>query len=285
MRILVTGARGMLGRDLQEEARARGYEVVAAGREDLDITDLGAVRRAVADVRPACVVNCAAYTDVDGAEAERDKALAVNALGVRNLASVCRERDVELVHFSTDYVFDGRKETPYLIFDAPSPLSTYGQSKLYGEEYLKLIAPRYYLIRTSWLFGTGGKNFVETVLKLAREKRELRVVDDQRGCPTYTRDLSRVALDLIATHAYGVYHVTNAGSTTWCGFAREILRAAGIDVPVRPIKSGELRRPAPRPANSALDPFPLQETLGYLLPPWPDALRRYLAEREKGASV
>lgn len=273
----------MLGRDVEEEAHARGHEVVAAGREDLDITDLGAVRRAVAGLKPDGVINCAAYTDVDGAEAETAKAFAVNALGVRNLAGACRELDVALVHFSTDYVFDGRKETPYLIFDAPSPLSAYGQSKLYGEEYLKRIAPRYYLIRTSWLFGTGGRNFVETVLRLAREKGELAVVDDQRGCPTYTRDLSRAVLDLIATRAYGVYHVTNAGSTSWCGFAREILQAAGINVPVRPIKSEELRRPAPRPANSVLDPFPLQETLGYLLPPWPDALRRYLVEREKGA--
>ena len=268
---------------MQEEARARGHEVVAAGREELDITDLKAVRRAVADVRPACVINCAAYTEVDGAEVETAKAFAVNALGVRNLASVCRELDVVLVHFSTDYVFDGKKQAPYFIFDPPSPLNAYGRSKLYGEEYLKRIAPRYYLIRTSWLFGIGGKNFVETVLRLAREKGELRVVDDQRGCPTYTRDLSRAVLDLIATHAYGVYHITNAGDTTWYGFAREILWAAGLRASLRPIGSEELGRPAPRPANSVLDPFPLQETLGYLLPPWPDALRRYLAEREKGA--
>lgn len=278
----MTGAAGMLGRDVQEEARALGHEVLAFSRQELDVTDQPAVRRAVRECRPDCVINCAAYTNVDGAEEEAERAVAVNALGVRNLAAACREMDVVLVHFSTDYVFDGQKSTPYTIFDRPAPLNVYGRSKLMGEEYLRLIGPRHYLVRTSWLFGAGGRNFVETILRLAREKGEISVVDDQRGCPTYTRDLARAVLDLAATGAYGTYHVTNAGSTTWYGFAGEILRAAGVSAVVRPATSAELSRPAARPANSVLDPFPLRETLGYLLPPWTDALARYLAERKRG---
>jgi dTDP-4-dehydrorhamnose reductase len=281
VRLLVTGAKGMLGKDVVRDARARGFAVTALGREELDVTDREAVRRALQGVQPDAVLNCAAYTDVDGAESEPGRAFAVNALGVRNLAAACREQDVALVHFSTDYIFNGENEAPYLIFDPPSPVNTYGKSKLYGEEFLRLISPRFYLVRTSWLFGTGGRNFVETVLRLAREKGELDVVDDQEGFPTYTRDLARAVLDLLETGAFGTYHITNTGSTTWYTFACAILESAGLKIPVHPIKTAELKRPARRPPNSRLDPFPLKETLGYLLPPWEDALKRYLTERKE----
>jgi len=284
VKLLVAGAKGMLGKDVVREARGRGLEVIALGKEELDVTDRASVRRAFEEVRPDAVLNCAAYTNVDGAEKEPGQAFAVNALGVRNLAAACRERDVVLVHFSTDYVFDGEKKIPYLIFDRPGPINTYGRSKLYGEEFLKTISPRFYLVRPSWLFGSGGKNFVETVLNLAREKGELTVVDDQQGCPTYTRDLARAVLDLLETGAYGTYHITNTGSTTWHAFACEILEHAGLRAPVYPVKTAQLGRPARRPLNSKLDPFPLEETLGYLLPPWQDALRRYFQERERGES-
>ncbi len=279
MKVLITGAKGMLGQDVAADARARGHEVIAWDREELDITALDRVRQSLAEVGPRVIINCAAYTNVDGAEKEEGAALSVNALGVRNLALVCRELEIALVHFSTDYVFDGSKEGKYGIFDSTNPLNAYGRTKLCGEEYLRLISPRYYLVRTSWLFGKGGNNFIETMLRLAQERSELSVVSDQRGCPTFTEDLSRAVLDLIETGAFGIYHITNSGDTTWCDFAQEIMKESGHQVSVRPISTKEFGRPAARPENSVLDPFPLRETVGYLLPDWRDALRRYLKKR------
>ncbi len=279
MKVLITGAKGMLGQDVAADARARGHEVIAWDREKIDITVLDNVRQSLSKVCPEVIINCAAYTNVDAAENEEDAALAVNGLGVRNLALACRELDIAPVHFSTDYVFDGSKQGKYGIFDSPNPINAYGRTKLYGEEYLRLISPRYYLVRTSWLFGKGGNNFIETMLRLAQDRSELSVVFDQRGCPTFTEDLSRAVLDLIETGAFGIYHITNSGDTTWFDFAKEIMKESGCQVSVCPISTKEFGRPAARPENSVLDPFPLRETVGYLLPDWRDALRRYLQGR------
>ena len=279
MRVLITGARGMLGQDITADDRARGHEVIAWDREELDITVLDNVRQSLSKVCPEVIINCAAYTNVDAAENEEDAALAVNGLGVRNLALACRELDIPLVHFSTDYVFDGYKQGKYGIFDSTNPINAYGRTKLCGEKFLSLISPKYYLIRTSWLFGHGGKNFIETMIRLAQEKSELSVVSDQRGCPTFTKDLSRAVLDLIETGAYGIYHITNSGETSWFDFAKEIIKESGQFVTVRPISTEEFSSPAARPKNSVLDPFPLRETVGYLLPDWRDALKRYLKQR------
>jgi len=276
-RVLVTGAGGMLGRDVADEFRRRGAEVIALLRAELDITDMGAVRASLWKHKPALVVNCAAFTDVDGAESDFERALLVNGLGPRNLALACREAGAALMQVSTDYIFDGGQSAPYGVFDPPSPLNAYGRSKLWGERAVAAAGGRYYIVRTSWLFGPGGRNFVATMLRLGREKGALRVVDDQRGCPTFTGDLARAMADLAATGCYGVYHVTNSGAVTWYGFAAAIFAAAGLKVDLAPCTTADFPRPARRPANSVLDPFPLRETIGCLLPPWEDALKRYLS--------
>lgn len=277
MKVLVTGAKGMLGRAVVSAAEARAWTVIPLGREDLDVTDMNKVRNVLLRYRPEVVVNCAAYTDVDGAETAREKAFIVNGLGPRNLALVCRDVEADLVQVSTDYIFDGSKASAYEIFDEPGPLNTYGASKLWGERAVAAAGCRWYIVRTSWLFGPGGKNFVETILRLGRERDALRVVNDQNGCPTYTRDLARAIADLIETRCYGIYHVTNRGRTTWFDFARQILEKANLPAVIQPCSTAEFPRPAVRPKNSALDPFPLRETIGYLLPSWEDALERYLA--------
>jgi len=279
MRVLITGAGGMLGQAVTREFQAHRHTVTALNHGGLDITDRQAVRRTLAPHAPEVIINCAAYTRVDQAEVEYDAAVKVNALGVRNLALACKETGTVLVHLSTDYVFDGVQKEPWGIYATRNPLNAYGRSKYLGERFLETIAPRYYLVRTSWLFGPGGSNFVETMLKLARERDTLNVVDDQWGCPTYTADLARALVDLLASDCYGVYHITNQGATTWCRFAREILATVGCSNDIKPVTTAEFPRPARRPAYSVLDPFPLKETTSYLLPPWPDALKRYLAGR------
>lgn len=285
MRIVLTGAQGMLGRAVTAEAAMRDCALTPLGHAELDITDLAAVRAALKEHRPEAVVNCVAYTDVDGAESEREKAFLVNGLGPRNLALACRAMGAALLHVSTDYVFDGSRNGAYGVYDDPSPVSVYGAGKLWGERAVASLASRFYIVRVSWLFAPWGKNFVATMLRLGRERESLKVVDDQRGCPTYAPDLARVLLDLVATECYGIYHATNQGVTTWYDFARAIMTGAGLPAAVYPCTSAEFPRPAKRPTNSVLDPFPLRETLGYLLPPWEDALERCLEEMRKGEAL
>ena len=281
-RVLVTGAAGMLGRAVAAEFARRGYEVFALSRQDLDITDFAKARDILRQARPQVVVNCAAYTNVDGAEADYYRALLVNGLGARNIALACREVGAALVHVSTDYIFDGQKSEPYEVYDTPNPLNAYGKSKLWGERAVAEVSGgRHFIVRTSWLFGPGGKNFVDTMLRVGREKGAAKVVSDQRGCPTYTVDLARAIADLVESSRYGTYHVTNAGSTTWYEFALAIFKLAGLAVEVSPCSTAEFPRPARRPPYSVLDPFPLKETIGYLLPPWEEALERYLKERSQ----
>ncbi|MDI7246796.1 MAG: NAD(P)-dependent oxidoreductase [Bacillota bacterium] len=323
MRILVTGAGGMLGRDMTLELAARRHDVIALAHGDLDIADIGAVRERISALRPDVVVNCAAYTRVDDAERDRQTAFATNALGPRNLALACRRADAVLLHISTDYVFDGEKGEPYTIWDLPSPLNVYGTSKWWGENYVRSLLPEHYLVRTSWLFGEHGRNFVTTMLRMAdrcradelessrtacaprgvaqgvderasvRPAREgataedqrapssgrqhIPVVADQQGSPTYTVDLAKACADLLETGCFGIYHVTNQGVTTWYEFAKAIFARAGLAINVRPVTSDEFARPARRPRNSALDAYPLRETIGYVLPPWEDALARFLS--------
>lgn len=279
MIVAITGAKGMLGSDIVAEMENRGHEVLPLGKNELDITDLNKVKKICHRERPDVVINCAAYTDVDGSEENFGKAVAVNGLGPRNLALACNEYDIDLVHISTDYIFDGRKEMPYTIYDQPAPINKYGFSKMAGEKYVSALMHRYYIVRTSWLFGLGGNNFVEKILNLCRERRTLTVVEDQLGSPTYTADLTRLVADLIKTRCYGIYHATNQGYTSWYNFAREIVALNFLNVDIIPIKSENISRTAARPSNSTLDPFPLKETLGYLLPSWEDALGRYMDYR------
>ncbi len=276
MRVLITGAAGMLGRQVTEEYNKRGATVYPFTRNDLDITDYSAITKAFKNNKPEIVVNCAAYTNVDGAETEKEAAYLVNGLAPRLLSLACRNSNASLVHISTDYIFNGHSNKPYLISDIPDPVNTYGTSKLMGEQGIRESGCSYYIIRTSWLFGPNGKNFVDTILKLAREKDSLQVVNDQHGSPTYTPDLARAIADLAGTSIYGTYHYTNSSITTWYGFAKIILQISGLKTRIEPCSTEHFPRPARRPANSALDHFPTAQILGYMPPPWEDAVERYI---------
>lgn len=279
MKVLVTGSAGMLGADMVTEFHRRGYTVTAMDRYSLDITVFEDVRKAVLDHCPQVVVNCAAYTDVDKAESEPQQAYKVNGLGPRNLALACAETGASLVHISTDYIFDGIGKQSWGVFDSPQPINVYGASKLWGERAVLGLLKSSYLIRTSWLFGLGGVNFVSKMIDFGGSGKSIKVVDDQFGCPTFTEDLARAVVDLVHTGCCGVYHVTNQNPTTWHSFAESIFSACKYKVELIPCSTPEMNRPAKRPGFTVLDPFPLRETIGYLLPSWQDALCRYLAKK------
>jgi dTDP-4-dehydrorhamnose reductase len=267
MRTLITGARGMLGRDLVAACALRGHDVYPAGHAELDVTDGEACEEVVAEVRPKTVINCAAWTDVDGAEEHEDEALRVNRDGARNVA----EAAGAVVYVSTDYVFDGAKGEPYVESDPVNPLSAYGRTKLAGERAIAAANPRHHIVRTSWLFGPSGANFVETILRLAGERDELRVVDDQVGKPTFTGHLAPALLELAASEDFGIHHRAGGGQCSWFEFASAIVEEAGLDCRVEPCPTAELPRPAPRPAFSAL--------AGGDLPSWRRGLREYMGVR------
>ncbi|BDV43798.1 NAD(P)-dependent oxidoreductase [Geotalea uraniireducens] len=276
--ILVVGAKGMLGQDL---LRVLPGEVRGVDVDEIDITLPASVRRVLFTVRPRVIINCAAYTDVDGCETNEALAMRVNGEGVGHLAAASREIGATLVQLSTDYVFDGRKGGAYQEDDPVNPLSVYGRSKLLGEE-LARENPEHLIVRTQWLYGLGGRNFVETMLALAVEKRELRVVNDQIGSPTWTVDLALAISTLLDCGCRGTYHATNAGSCSWLSFAEAIFTAAGVSVQLRPQTTAELGRPAPRPAFSALDNCRLVHDTGLELERWDEALRTYLEKRREG---
>ena len=280
MRVLVTGAAGMLARDLVPSLQKRGHKASAPPESDLDITDIAAIRRWASNSSPEVIINCAAYTKVDQAEREEPVATVINGLAVQNLCLVCQEADIPLVHFSTDYVFDGNKAGPYTIYDHPNPVNAYGRTKLLGEKYVLWLLNRFYLVRTSWLFGIHGPNFIETMLNLAQKQRQVSVVNDQRGCPTWTQHLSEAVVSLIESGRYGVYHATNSGPTTWFEYAREVFRLAGTGTEVLPITSDQFPTAATWPKNSVLDPFPLPEARGREMPSWQEALKQYLEQRK-----
>ena len=252
MRILVLGSKGQLGTDLVE-VLAPAHVVRGVDIDDFDITSFSDCREIIAEFGPEAVVNAAAYTNVDGCETERDLCFAVNAEGVRNIARACSDRDIKVVHFSTDYVFDGTKRKPYVEEDLCNPINVYGQSKLQSEIYLKEYAGDYLLIRTAWLYGRTGKNFVKTILDKARQEKKLRVVNDQVGSPTYSADLALAVRLLLEGNHAGVFNVTNRGRCSWYDFAVRIIQYAQIpDVEIEAISSGMLQRQALRPAYSVL---------------------------------
>lgn len=279
---LVIGARGMLGRDLVAILTSAGIKTIALTRDDLDIRDPTAVNETIHAQQPGLVINTAAMTNVDGCESNAEEAFRVNAQGPANLAKAAKECGAFLVHVSTDYVFDGRKGSPYVEADAIRPLGIYGKSKAQGETQVAATLPdRHCIVRTQWLFGPHGKNFVEAILSAARTQDVLKVVDDQWGCPTYTRDLAHGILNLCSIRATGIVHVTNSGETTWHNFAVEILRRAGMEgVRVAAISTSQLDRPAPRPAYSVLDNSRFSHLTGTVLRHWDEALQEYLALRE-----
>lgn len=265
----------MLGRDLITLLGDRGQGVDIA---DIDITSLESVMTVIGALKPEVVVNCAAYTDVDGCEGNVETAMAVNGEGVAYLAMACRGIGALLVQVSTDYVFDGGKGMPYVEDDAPCPISVYGESKLAGEMNAAFCT-EHLIVRTQWLYGLHGKNFVETMLRLGSEKEELAVVDDQIGSPTWTVDLARAIIALIDSGCRGTYHAANAEYCSWNGFARAIFAEAGLNVSVRPMSTTELNRPARRPLYSTLECSKLTSDTGFQPQPWRDALREYLKLR------
>ncbi|MBV8848045.1 MAG: dTDP-4-dehydrorhamnose reductase [Methylobacteriaceae bacterium] len=275
--ILIVGAKGQLGHELSAEARRQSSPVVAVGRDDLDITCVEAVRRRVDETRPCAIVNCAAYTAVDKAESDSHAAHAINALGPEYLARAAAEHDIPLMHVSTDYVFDGTKSGAYTEHDRVAPLGVYGRSKEEGERRVRDSNSKHIILRTSWVYGPYGNNFLKTMLRLLRERDELRVVADQRGCPTATIDIARALLAAVSTTAgrhakWGTYHFAGAGAATWHGFAEEIVDAAarcgGRSVPVIPITTKDYPTPAKRPGNSELDSSRFYASFGYKSPSW-----------------
>jgi dTDP-4-dehydrorhamnose reductase len=276
MKILILGYKGMLGSDLMQRLGGR-HEVIGRDIDEIDITLESSCREVFSDVMPEIVVNAAAYTDVDGCESNRERCFTVNAEGVRNICLASGQIGARVVHYSTDYVFDGTKGEPYLEDDRTNPLSAYGESKLAGELYLRQYAGDFTLIRTEWLYGRNGKNFVKTILAKANEENHLKVVDDQIGSPTFTWDLAGATRLLIEGNHKGVFHVTNRGSCSWYEFACEILASKGIkDVTVAPISSDQLKRPARRPAYSVLSCRRFIETTGKTMRFWKLALQEYL---------
>jgi dTDP-4-dehydrorhamnose reductase len=277
MRLLVTGSRGQLGRALQHAAPKHGHEFFGYDLPELDITDSAVVQAAVVSARPDAVINCAAFTAVDAAEKQEAAALAVNGTGVTNVARAAEAAGALLLQLSTDYVFDGKADRPYREGDPAKPISAYGRTKLAGERATEL-ARRHLIVRTAWLFGDGA-NFVASIRRqLDAGAKTLRVVSDQRGCPTYAVDLADALLRLLTSGAQGVIHAVNAGNATWFEFAQEIIRRLGSDVEVVPISTADGARQAPRPAVAVLDTSELRRILGSELPPWQDALARYLHE-------
>ena len=266
----------MLGQDLALHLAAR-HEVLPLCRSDADITDCRAVVQAIASRGPDVVIHAAAFTAVDDCEQKPDLAFSVNGEGTRNVALACREAGARLLYVSTDYVFDGQKDSPYVETDDPNPINTYGKSKLQGENYVRELVEDFWIVRVSWLFGPLGKNFVRTILGRAREGQNLRVVDDQVGAPTYTVDASEKIGLILERGAPGIYHVTNQGYCSWFEFAAEILTQAGLrGGPLSPVSSLAMGRPAARPKNSRLANTRLAASGMGLLPPWRDGLRRYL---------
>lgn len=273
--VLITGHKGQLGSALMELLQP-DYRVAGVDLDEMDITKVEEVASSFYLHHPDIVIHTAAWTDVDGCELDPEKAIRVNALGTQNLVIAAEEFNSVFVYLSTDYVFSGNSNRPYIECDNTGPLSWYGKSKLLGEEYVRAMLFRYFIIRTSWLVGEKGRNFVKIILKLAREKDELTVVNDQRGCPTFASELAKAIIELIDTPYYGTYHITNAGETTWFDFACKILEEAGISTPVKPISSEELGRPAPRPAYSVLSGMLYQQRGLTPMRRWEEALVDYL---------
>ena len=283
MRIAVTGGSGMLARELLPQLESAGHEVKALPRAQADVTSLRALRAAIEPFAPRWIVHLAAFTRVDDCERDPDLAFRVNGLGARNAALAAAACGASVLTISTDYVFDGRATRPYREYDPAAPLSVYGRSKWAGEEAVREVAPRHMIVRTAWLYGAGGANFVDSILRKARHGEPLAVVDDQRGSPTWTRDLAAALVLLVAAGEYGTYHCTNGGDCTWHELAEHAIARAGHGATIERIGTGTLVRPAPRPAYSVLDGSWCEQVTGLRMPHWKDAVDRYVGSGPAGA--
>ncbi|WP_145028195.1 dTDP-4-dehydrorhamnose reductase [Paenibacillus sp. Y412MC10] len=283
MRVLVTGASGQLGKDVVALFQQKGHEVMGCSRSELDITNLEQCQQIINEFQPDSIIHCAAYTAVDAAETDVDGAYRVNAVGTRNVAVAAEKAGAKMVYISTDYVFNGRSEVPYQEYDNTDPKSVYGKSKRAGEVLTQSLSSRYFIVRTSWVYGLHGNNFVKTMLRLGQEKPQLQVVHDQKGSPTYTVDLARFLEELVQTEKYGVYHASNSGDCTWFEFTQAIFEEAKelgfmIKAQVEPCTTEQFPRPAPRPANSVMDHLSIGTNGLTDLRPWRDGLVDFLKQ-------
>lgn len=292
MKILIIGSKGQLGSQIihiinkgkseigEISSKYKTAEVVGVDLEDLDITNFNEVQNFVCKLKPYIIINAAAYTSVDACESNEDIAFKVNALGPRNLAIAAEEVGSKIIHISTDYVFKGEGNVPYREYDVTNPVSVYGKSKLAGENFVRELSSKYFIVRTSWLYGYNGNNFVKTILKAGKEKGHLDVVNDQRGNPTNAEDLSHHILKLALSEEYGTYHCTGIGECSWYDFASKIIEYAGIKCTVSPITSDKLTRAAKRPSYSSLDNMMLSSTVGDEMREWQEALKMFIERRE-----
>ena len=277
MKLLVTGVKGQLGHDIVNECKEKNIEAVGVDIEEMDITDAGKVAEVIKSGNYNAVIHCAAWTAVDKAEDEVELCTKVNVDGTRNIANICKELDIPMMYFSTDYVFDGQGETEWKEYDERDPLNVYGQTKYEGELIVETL-PKHFIVRIAWVFGINGNNFIKTMLRLGKERGAVCVVDDQIGSPTYTYDLSKLVVDMIQTDKYGIYHATNEGLCSWYEFACEIFKQAGMSVEVTPVDSNAFPAKAKRPNNSRMSKAMLDKNGFEHLPTWQDALSRYLKE-------
>lgn len=276
MEVLVTGTNGQLGYDIVKELRKQNIECYGATRKDFDIVDFKATEEFITNYMPDAVIHCAAYTAVDKAEDEQGLCYLVNVSATENIAEICKKINAKMLYISTDYVFDGTKEGFYKVDDKPNPINVYGKTKLLGEQAVQRILDKYFIVRISWVFGEHGNNFVKTMLRLGKEHKEINVVADQYGSPTYTADLAPLLVEMVQTEKYGIYHATNEGVCTWAEFAEEIFKIAGMDVKVNHITTAEYPTRAKRPMNSRLSKKSLTIDNFKNLKNWQNAVKNYL---------
>lgn len=281
MKILVTGVNGQLGYDVVHRGLEKGLNIIGIGKTDLDITIEKDVQKYIQDLSPDVIIHCAAYTAVDKAEDNRESCWNVNVNGTKYLAAAAKSVNAKFLYISTDYVFDGKGEAPFLESATPNPVGIYGLTKYEGEKQVQNILDKYFVVRISWVFGINGRNFIKTMLKLAETRNEINVVGDQFGSPTYTYDLAQILLDMIQGEEYGVYHASNENFCSWAELAEEIFKQANINMKVNSISTEEYPTRAVRPKNSRMSKQKLLDNSFYLLPPWQDALKRYLTELAK----
>jgi dTDP-4-dehydrorhamnose reductase len=275
-KVLITGANGQLGKELVELFTEKGFEVYGFGRDKMDITNQAQVQEVISTVKPDIVLHSAAHTQVDLAESEPDQAFLINAYGTRNVAVAAEAVGAKLVYVSTDYVFDGTNDEPYNEFSPTSPLGVYGKSKLAGEQFVRDLHSKFFIVRTSWVYGKYGANFVKTMLKLGEERKELSVVSDQIGCPTYTLDLANAILELVNSEKYGIYHISNSGSCSWYELAKEIFKEAKMEIKVIPCTTAEFPRPAARPAYSVLEHMSIELNQFSSIRSWREGLSAFI---------
>ena len=281
MKVLVTGANGQLGYDIVKELQKQNIECYGATRQDFDIVDFEATKKFITNYMPDAVIHCAAYTAVDKAEDEQGLCYLVNASATENIAEICRKINAKMLYISTDYVFDGTKDGFYEVDDKPNPINVYGKTKLLGEQAVQRILDKYFIVRISWVVVEHGNNFIKTMLRLGKERKEISVVADQYGSPTYTADLAPLLVEMIQTEKYGVYHVTNEGVCTWAEFAEEIFKIVGMDVKVKYIATTEYKTMAKRPLNSRLSKKSLVINHFKTLENWQNAVKNYVREEIK----